>query len=95
MEAVTSAGTGRKRKGKDESSKEKMEDLKKHKESLTYHATNLEVCMRLVTNDQKDPKEVMDVLQDALDSWIDALDPENNMNPKELDPYGIDNVLNM
>uniref|UniRef100_A0A914QI54 Uncharacterized protein n=1 Tax=Panagrolaimus davidi TaxID=227884 RepID=A0A914QI54_9BILA len=45
--------------------------------------------MRLVTNDQKDPKEVMDVLQDALDSYVDALDPESDMDPKECDPFGV------
>jgi CCR4-NOT transcription complex subunit 3 len=89
VEASLSAGSGRKRKGKDESSKEKIEELKKHIEGLTYHITNLEVCMRLVTNDQKDPKEVMDVLQDALDSYVDALDPESDMDPKECDPFGV------
>lgn len=89
MEALSSGNSGRKRKGKDEASKEKTEELKKHKESLCYHATNLEVCMRLVTNDQKDPKDVLDVLQDALDSYIDALDPDSNIDPKELDPSGI------
>uniref|UniRef100_A0A914YXS9 CCR4-NOT transcription complex subunit 3 n=1 Tax=Panagrolaimus superbus TaxID=310955 RepID=A0A914YXS9_9BILA len=89
MEAALSAGSGRKRKGKDESSKEKIEELKKHIEGLTYHITNLEVCMRLVTNDQKDPKEVMDVLQDALDNYVDALDPDSDMDPKECDPFGV------
>uniref|UniRef100_A0AC34QPR1 CCR4-NOT transcription complex subunit 3 n=1 Tax=Panagrolaimus sp. JU765 TaxID=591449 RepID=A0AC34QPR1_9BILA len=89
METLLTAATGRKRKGKDDSNKEKIEELKKHKERLNYHVTNLEVCMRLVTNDQKEAKEVMDVLHDALESYSEALDPESDMNPKELDPFGV------
>lgn len=89
METILTAVSGRKRKGKDDSNKEKIEEFKKHKERLNYHVTNLEVCMRLVTNDQKEAKEVMDVLHDALESYAEALDPESDMNPKELDPFGL------
>ncbi|KAE9554151.1 hypothetical protein FO519_002631 [Halicephalobus sp. NKZ332] len=89
METMLSAGSGRKRKGKDDANKEKLEELKKHKERLNYHVTNLEVCMRLVTNDQKEAKEVMDVLQEAVESYVEALDPDSDMNPKELDPFGV------
>ena len=93
METVLSSGSGRKRKGKDDANKEKVEELKKHKERLNYHVTNLEVCMRLVTNDQKEAKEVMDVLQEAVESYVEALDPDSDMNPKELDPFGKDLFL--
>ena len=90
IETVLTSGSGRKRKGKDDANKEKVEELKKHKERLNYHVTNLEVCMRLVTNDQKEAKEVMDVLQEAVESYVEALDPDSDMNPKELDPFGND-----
>lgn len=92
MESLSTT-TGKRRKGKDDSNKEKIEELKKHKERLNYHVTNLEVCMRLVTNDQKEPKDVLDVLQEAVDTYVEALDPDCEMNPSELDPFGETKLL--
>uniref|UniRef100_A0A7E4ZXB4 Not3 domain-containing protein n=1 Tax=Panagrellus redivivus TaxID=6233 RepID=A0A7E4ZXB4_PANRE len=89
IESAQSAGGNKRRKGKDDSNKEKLEELRKHNERLNYHVTNLEVCMRLVTNDQKDPKEVMEVLQDVLEPYVEALDPDSDLNAKDLDPYGV------
>lgn len=50
--------------------------------------TNLEVCMRLITNEKLDIKTALDLLKEPIETYVDALDPENDVDPEELDPDG-------
>ena len=66
----------------------KAEDLRKHLERVKFHLTNLEICMRLITNEQLDIKTVLNKLKEPIEMYVEALDPENDENPDELDPDG-------
>ncbi|KAI6240167.1 Not1 domain, CCR4-Not complex component [Aphelenchoides fujianensis] len=94
---TTPADTGRKRgKGKDTgmkgADKEKVEELKKHLERVKFNLTNLEVCMRLITNEKLEIKEVINKLKEPLDMYVDALDPENDNDPATLETMEPDDV---
>lgn len=45
--------------------------------------------MRLITNEQLDIKTVLGKLREPIDMYVEALDPENDENPDELDPDGM------
>ncbi len=57
-------------------------------ERVKFHLTNLEVCMRLITNEKLDIKDVTIKLRDPLEMYIDALDPDNDDDPTTLEPDG-------
>lgn len=44
--------------------------------------------MRLITNEQLDIKTVLAKLKEPIEMYVEALDPENDENPDELDPDG-------
>lgn len=67
-----------------------MEDLKIHLDRVKFHLMNLEIIMRLITNELLDIKMVLDKLKEPIEMYIDALeDPENLIDPTSLDPEGI------
>lgn len=98
IETLLVPETGRKRaKGKEDAKKgeKEAEDLRKHLERVKFHLTNLEICMRLITNEQLDIKTVLNKLKEPIEMYVEALDPENDENPDELDPDDIYDELNL
>ncbi|KAI6212796.1 BMA-NTL-3, isoform c [Aphelenchoides besseyi] len=95
---TTAADTGRKRgKNKDEmkrADKEKVDELKKHLERVTFNLTNLEVCMRLILNEKLTVEEVNNKLRDPLDMYVDALGPEYDDDLATLETMEPDDVYN-
>ena len=59
-------------------------------ERVKFHLANLEVCLRLITNEKLDAKEMLSRLKEQLEMYIDALDPENE---DEDDPENYDSSL--
>jgi hypothetical protein len=51
--------------------------------------------MRLVNNETLDSKDVLEPLKDALEMYIEALDPDNDEDPETLDPEGIYDDLDL
>ncbi|CAJ0942048.1 unnamed protein product, partial [Mesorhabditis belari] len=83
------------RKGKDDSKKsesmKKLEDLKKHHERMKFHIQRLELCMRLVSNETLEPRQVLESLKDQVEMFVASLDPDydgENGPSEALDPEG-------
>uniref|UniRef100_A0A915CM52 CCR4-NOT transcription complex subunit 3 n=1 Tax=Ditylenchus dipsaci TaxID=166011 RepID=A0A915CM52_9BILA len=91
-----SAG-GRKRGKKDDSKKndKEVEELKKHLERVKFHLLNLEVVMRLITNEKLEIKDVLSKLKEPVEMYIEALDPDNELESEDLDPEDIYEELNL
>ncbi|KAI6216651.1 Not3 domain-containing protein [Aphelenchoides fujianensis] len=69
LEALDEKGGKR---GKREADREESE-LKRHLERATFHVTNLEVCMRLITNEKLESAVVVALLKEPLDMrWSPA-----------------------
>lgn len=62
--------------------------MKKHLERVNFHLKYLEVCMRMITNEKLDPKEVDQKLKEPLEMYVEALDPDNDEDPSNLEPDG-------
>ncbi|KAI1721082.1 NOT2 / NOT3 / NOT5 family domain-containing protein [Ditylenchus destructor] len=89
----TAESTGGRKRGKKEEAKkndkEKIEELKKHLERVKFHLTNWEVVMRLITNEKLEIKEVLTKLKEPVEMYIEALDPDSNLDSESLDPEGL------
>ena len=59
---------------------------------MKYHSNNLEVCLRLITNEKLQAKDTMNRLKEPLEMYIDALDPENDEDPESYDPEGLSKI---
>ncbi|KAI6175136.1 hypothetical protein M3Y99_01992000 [Aphelenchoides fujianensis] len=73
LEALDEKGGKRGKKTGDQEESE----LKRHLERATFHVTNLEVCMRLITNEKLESAVVVALLKEPLDMYVEALEPEN------------------
>ncbi|VDK52562.1 unnamed protein product [Anisakis simplex] len=73
------------KKGEKEKLK-KLEDLRKHLERMKFHASKLEICMRLVNNETLESKKVMETLKEQFELYIDALDPDSENDAESFDP---------
>ncbi|KAI6176878.1 hypothetical protein M3Y97_00846500 [Aphelenchoides bicaudatus] len=92
IESCSSAETGKKRgKGKDDKKqeKEKAEELKRHLDRVKFHLQNLEVAMRLIMNEKLDVEDLNNTLKEPLELYIEALDPDNDEDPSNLEPDDI------
>ncbi|CAJ0951348.1 unnamed protein product, partial [Mesorhabditis belari] len=92
-QAQPDVSTKKGRKGKDDFKKsesaKKLDDLKKHHERMKFHIQQLELCMRLVSNETLEPQQVLDVLKDQVEMFMGSLDPDydgENGTSEELDP---------
>ncbi|KAI6216593.1 hypothetical protein M3Y99_01812100 [Aphelenchoides fujianensis] len=88
LEALDEKGGKR---GKREAEREESE-LKRHLERATFHVTNLEVCMRLITNEKLESAVVMALLKEPLDMYVEALEPENEYDLATLHSLEPDDV---
>ncbi|CAD6188526.1 unnamed protein product [Caenorhabditis auriculariae] len=95
IESLTSSEVGKKRGKKDELKKgekeKKVEELKKHLERMKFHLGKLEICMRMINNESLEPKVVIDVLKEQLETYIDLFDPDNE-DKTEIDLYDPEDV---
>uniref|UniRef100_A0AC35UAN6 Not3 domain-containing protein n=1 Tax=Rhabditophanes sp. KR3021 TaxID=114890 RepID=A0AC35UAN6_9BILA len=101
IEQLSTSDTGKRRgKGKDETKKNskdkisKIDDLKKHLERIHYHQSNLEICMRLVTNEELAASVVMDQLRDSIEEYVVALN-DDSYDLATCDPDGIYDDLDL
>uniref|UniRef100_A0A0N4ZEJ0 Not3 domain-containing protein n=1 Tax=Parastrongyloides trichosuri TaxID=131310 RepID=A0A0N4ZEJ0_PARTI len=99
IELLSNADNGKRRKGKDDSKKgakekqAKVEEYRKHLERLNYHQSNLEVCMRLVNNEELAPNVIKERLQDDIEAYVEALGNDEDM--ESYDPDGIYDDLDL
>ncbi|KAI6233689.1 hypothetical protein M3Y99_00883400 [Aphelenchoides fujianensis] len=88
LEALDEKGGKR---GKKTGDREESE-LKRHLERATFHVTNLEVCMRLITNEKLESAVVVVLLKEPLDMYVEALEPENEYDLATLQSLEPDDV---
>ncbi|KAI6220602.1 Not1 domain, CCR4-Not complex component [Aphelenchoides fujianensis] len=88
LEALDEKGGKR---GKREADREE-DELKRHLERATFHVTNLEVCMRLITNEKLESAVVWALLKEPLDMYVEALEPENEYDLATLQSLEPDDV---
>uniref|UniRef100_A0A0K0FZL2 CCR4-NOT transcription complex subunit 3 (inferred by orthology to a human protein) n=1 Tax=Strongyloides venezuelensis TaxID=75913 RepID=A0A0K0FZL2_STRVS len=99
IELLANVDNGKRRKGKDDSKKgakekqAKVEEHRKHLERLKYHQSNLEVCMRLVNNEELAPNVIKERLQDDIEAYVEALGNDEDM--ESYDPDGIYDDLDL
>lgn len=99
IELLANVDNGKRRKGKDDSKKgakekqAKVEEHRKHLERLKYHQSNLEVCMRLVNNEELLPHVVKEHLQEDIEAYVEALGNDEDM--EAYDPDGIYDDLDL
>ncbi|KAI6233713.1 Not1 domain, CCR4-Not complex component [Aphelenchoides fujianensis] len=79
------------KRGKKTGDREESE-LKRHLERATFHVTNLEVCMRLITNEKLESAVVVALLKEPLDMYVEALEPENEYDLATLQSLEPDDV---
>lgn len=66
--------------------------MKTHLERVNFHLQNLEVCLRMVTNDKLDSKEVMMKLKEPMEMYVEALDSDCEDDPSTMEPDGMLNL---
>ncbi|KAK0418956.1 hypothetical protein QR680_013871 [Steinernema hermaphroditum] len=101
VETLASSESGGRRKGKkgdnakNKENDKRIEELKHQIERISFHISNLEVCMRLVDNDTLQSSTVMESLKDAMETYIESFDPDSDMTPTENDPEDIYEEFNL
>jgi hypothetical protein len=55
---------------------------------MKFHWQNIEVCMRLITNEKLDAHEVITKLREPLAMYTDALDSDCDEDLENLEPNG-------
>lgn len=49
--------------------------------------------MRLITNEKLEIRDVLTKLKEPIEMYIEALDPDSDLDPESLDPEGYFNTL--
>lgn len=61
--------------------------MKKYLERVKFHLMNMEIVMRLITNEMLDIKTVGEKLKEPIEMYIEALE-DPLMDHSSLDPEG-------
>lgn len=61
----------------------------KHLDKVKFHWQNIEVCMRLITNEKLDANEVVSKLREPLIMYTEALDSDCDEDLENLEPDGM------
>jgi hypothetical protein len=91
IEGCATADTGKKRgKAKDDKKAEKgkIDGYKATLERVQVDLQNLEVAMRLITNEKINVKNLITNLKEPLDMYVEMMDPENDDDPANYQPAG-------
>ncbi|CAD5221885.1 unnamed protein product [Bursaphelenchus xylophilus] len=98
IEAINSASDGGRKRGRkndQNQEKEALAELNTKLDRVKYDLEMLELCMRLITNDKLNIKEVVNKLKEPLEMYVDSLDPDNDDDPTTLEPDDIYEELNL